>query len=68
MNQPTAESTATATFVVHFWHEWTGMEMRWRGRVEHVPSGRRADFLAIDEMLDFLRQMGITIAAHRPTR
>ena len=68
MNQSSSGTTATTTFVVRFWREWTGAEARWRGRIEHVPSGRRADFLAIDEMLDFLRQMGITIAAHRPTR
>ena len=65
MASPT-ETTAATVFVVHFWREWTGTESRWRGRIEHVGSGRRASFLAIDEMLVFLRQMGVTIAAHRP--
>ena len=31
-----------------------------RGRIEHVRSGQRADFLAIDQMLAFLQQMGVT--------
>ncbi len=68
MNQPTTGSTATTTFIVRFWHEWTGTEARWRGRVEHVGSGQRASFLVMDEMLDFLRQMGVMIATHRPTQ
>lgn len=68
MNQPAPDSTATATFVVRFWHEWTGMAARWRGRVEHVQSGQGVSFLAMDEMLAFLQQMGVTLAAHRPTQ
>jgi hypothetical protein len=64
MNQA-AESTATTTFVVRFWREWSGAEARWRGRIEHVQSGRRADFLCLDDMLDFLQRMGVTFA--RPT-
>lgn len=67
MASPT-ETTATTVFVVRFWHEWSGEESRWRGRIEHAGSGQRASFLAMDEMLDFLRQMGVTIAAHRPTQ
>ena len=60
MNQPTAETTATTTFVVRFWREWSGAEARWRGRIEHVQSGQQADFLYLDDMLRFLRQMGVT--------
>lgn len=48
------------TFVVRFWREWTGAETRWRGRIEHVQSGRRQDFLYLNDMLGFLRQMGVT--------
>jgi hypothetical protein len=62
MNQPSAETTATSTFVVRFWREWTGTESRWRGRIEHVQSGRRADFLCLDDMLGFLQQMGVAFA------
>jgi len=62
MNQPSAETTATTTFVLRFWREWSGEETRWRGRVEHVQSGRRQDFLCLDDMLRFLRQMGVTFA------
>lgn len=62
MNQPSAETTATTTFIVRFWREWTGAEARWRGRIEHVQSGQRQDFLCLDDMLRFLRQMGVTLA------
>ena len=62
MNRPSAETTATTTFVVRFWREWSGAESRWRGRIEHVQSGQRADFLYLDDMLRFLRQMGVNFA------
>jgi hypothetical protein len=61
MNQPSAETTATMTFVVRFWREWSGAEARWRGRIEHVQSGQRADFLTLDQMLRFLQQKGVTL-------
>jgi hypothetical protein len=60
MNQPSTGTTVTTTFVVRFWREWTGAESRWRGRIEHVQSGQQADFLYLDDMLRFLRQMGVT--------
>ncbi len=60
MNQSSTGTTATVTFVVRFWRDWTGTTSRWRGRVEHVQSGQRADFLYLDDMLRFLRQMGVT--------
>lgn len=61
MNQPPAEATTTKTFVVRFWHEYSDTESRWRGRVEHVQSGRRQDFLSLEEMLGFLQQMGVPL-------
>jgi hypothetical protein len=61
MNQPSAETTATTTFIVRFWREWTGAEARWRGRIEHVQSGQRQDFLCLDDMLRFLQRMGVTL-------
>ena len=62
VNQLSARMTATATFIVRFWRGWTEAESRWRGRIEHVQSGRRADFLYLGDMLRFLRQMGVTLA------
>jgi hypothetical protein len=62
MNQPSVGTTATTTFVVRFWREWTGAEARWRGRIEHVQSGRRMDFLSLNDMLCFMQQMGVTLA------
>jgi predicted ester cyclase len=55
----TAETTTTTTFVLRFWREWTGSEARWRGRIEHVQSGRRSDFLGVGELLGFLEGFGI---------
>lgn len=59
MASPT-ETTATIVFIVRFWREQAGVESRWRGRIEHVESGQRADFLTIDQMLAFLQRMGVT--------
>ena len=61
MNPPPAETTTATTFVVRFWHERSGAESRWRGRIEHIGSGRRQDFLHLEEMLGFLQQMGVTL-------
>lgn len=47
------------TFVVRLWSEWTGEESRWRGRVEHVESGRQASFLEIADPLGFFGHFGI---------
>ena len=51
----------TTTFVVRFRREWTKSETRWRGRIEHVQSGQRQDFLCLDDMLRFLQRMGVTL-------
>jgi hypothetical protein len=67
MNQPTAETTAITTFVVRFWREWSGTEARWRGRIEHVQSGRRADFLEVEGLVGCLERFGIG-AAEPPVR
>jgi predicted ester cyclase len=53
----------TTTFVLRFRREWTGAEGRWRGRIEHVQSGRRSDFLGLGELLGFLEQYGIRAGA-----
>ena len=56
MNAPPVEPTATQTFVVRFWREWSGAESRWRGRVEHVQSEQGAAFTDMKQMADFLRK------------
>jgi len=48
-----------STFVVRFWQEWSAAGSRWRGRIEHVQSGESAAFLDVDEMLDFVRRVGV---------
>lgn len=48
----------TSTFVVRCWQEWSATKPRWRGRIEHVQSGKSAAFLGPDEMLDFVRSFG----------
>ncbi|MBL7184584.1 MAG: hypothetical protein ISS50_09080 [Anaerolineae bacterium] len=48
-----------STFVVRFWQEWSAAGSRWRGRIEHVQSGESATFLGLDEMLDFVRRIGV---------
>jgi hypothetical protein len=51
MNRPSAGTSATTTFIVRFWREWTGTESRWRGRIEHVQQHSfpsiRVDFVRI---------------------
>ena len=48
-----------STFVVRFWQEWSAAGSRWRGHIEHVQSGESATFLHLDEMLDFVRGVGV---------
>ncbi len=59
MHEPSAEMTRTVTFVVRFWREWSGGEARWRGRIEHVESGQRADFLGVEGLVAFLERFGV---------
>ncbi len=59
----TPNATVTSTFVVRFWREQAGAESRWRGRIEHVQSGQRADFLDVAGLLGFLERFGIGAAA-----
>ena len=54
-------ATSAATFVVRFWRESTAGEVRWRGCIEHVQSGKSAAFLEINGMLNFLQSFGITV-------
>lgn len=45
-----------STFVVRFWQEWSVAGPRWRGRIEHVQSGKNVAFLDLAGMLDFIRR------------
>jgi hypothetical protein len=51
----------TSTFVLRFWREWSDAEGRWRGRIEHVQSGRGVDFLDLEGALDFVRDQGVML-------
>jgi hypothetical protein len=59
MNPTATQSPTGITFVVRFWQEWSGAESRWRGRIEHVESGRHANFLEFEDLLAFLRRFSI---------
>jgi hypothetical protein len=48
-----------STFVVRFCCEWSIAMPRWRGRIEHVQSGRRADFVELQGILEFVRDLGV---------
>ncbi len=48
-----------STFVVRFWREWSEGVCRWRGRIEHVQSGERADSLDLQGITDFIQRHGI---------
>ncbi len=47
------------TFVIRFWREWTANQGRWRGRIEHVQSGQRLDFVRLDDVIEFLRRFKV---------
>jgi hypothetical protein len=55
----TQSPSPSSTFVVRFWYETSAGEGRWRGQIEHVQSGERVAFLALDAMLSFLCRFGI---------
>ena len=61
MNQPAVPTTTTVTFVVRFWRETSVGEARWRGRIEHVQSGKSVAFLEIEAMLGFMQRFGVTL-------
>lgn len=48
-----------STFVIRFWFERSAACLRWRGRIEHVQSGKRADFVDLESIPEFLRALGI---------
>jgi hypothetical protein len=50
-----------STFVVRFWQEWSAGKARWRGRIEHIPSGSSVAFLHADAMWAFVRSFGVAV-------
>ena len=57
MTEPSSIPPAS-TFVVRFWREWSAAGSRWRGRIEHVQSGQRSDFVELEGILEFVRALG----------
>jgi hypothetical protein len=59
-------SVSTAnTFVLRFWLERSISGVRWRGSIEHIPSGARSEFLCVDEMLKFFQSFQILLEDNR---
>ncbi len=58
MAEPSRISPAS-TFVIRFWRDWSVTTERWRGRIEHVQSGQRADFVEPEDILRFVRSFGV---------
>lgn len=61
MNQPAGRTSPMVTFVVRFWHETSAGEVRWRGCIEHVQSGRRVHFSDTDGLLASLQRFSIAM-------
>lgn len=57
-----------STFVIRFWREWSATGSRWRGRIEHVQSGQRADFVKVESILEFVRGLGVMAQDRIPPR
>ena len=58
VSQPNPKSINT-TFVLRFQRETAAGEARWRGSIEHVPSGETIAFMDYETMLRFLQRFGI---------
>ena len=58
VSQPNPKSI-NATFVLRFQRETAAGEARWRGSIEHVPSGEAIAFMDYETMLRFLQRFGI---------
>jgi hypothetical protein len=61
MNEMSESLSATNTFVLRFWLERSISTARWRGRIEHIPSGKRSEFLRVEELLKFLWKFEISL-------
>ena len=53
----TATARAEHLFIVRMWQEPSqAVTVRWRGYVEHVPSGQRLYFTSLTDLNDFIGQ------------
>lgn len=55
----TPAQPAAITFVVRIWPEWSLSGARWRGRIEHLQSGRALAFQEPEQVLAFMRASGV---------
>ena len=44
-----------STFVIRCWREYEGQSTLWRGRIEHVQSGKQRAFESLDQMVRFVQ-------------
>lgn len=56
-----ASRTPANTFVLRFWLDRSISGARWRGSIEHIPSGEHSEFLRLEEMLNFLQSFQIRL-------
>ena len=66
MPDPSSQPPPASTFILRFWQEWVASGLRWRGRIEHVQSGKNTAFLTLDEMLIFLHRFGVMESKESP--
>jgi len=55
--------TFTNTFVLRFYMEGSLSGGRWRGSIEHIPSGERTEFLRVTELVRYWRRFGVVLDA-----
>ncbi len=55
MDRPLLE-LGSDTFIVRLWREAADGTFRWRGRIEHIPSGEHCAFTKMAEMLAFMNR------------
>ena len=67
MTESSSVSPAS-TFVIRFWCEWSVSGSRWRGRIDHVQSGQRAEFVELQGILEFVRGLGVMAEGEKTPR
>ncbi len=58
MESQQGDIKSLSTFVIHLWQEGNplaGERLTWRGRIEHVQSGRRQNFTDFQQVVEFLK-------------
>ncbi len=59
MNEMSEFISTTNIFVLRFWLVRSISGARWRGSIEHIPSGGRSEFLRVEELLKFFQKFEI---------